>query len=53
MTPFNPNRGWDYNITGNYNRNADGGSIVPDGGLTAMLLGMGMLGLGWVRRMVK
>ena len=26
---------------------------VPDGGLTAMLLGMGMLGLGWVRRMVK
>jgi hypothetical protein len=26
---------------------------VPDGGLTAMLLGMGLLGLGWVRRMVK
>ena len=26
---------------------------VPDGGLTAMLLGMSMLGLGWVRRMVK
>jgi len=26
---------------------------VPDGGLTAMLLGMGMLGLGWVRRMIK
>jgi hypothetical protein len=31
----------------NYNRS------VPDGGVTAMLLGMGMLGLGWVRRMVK
>ena len=28
-------------------------SGVPDGGVTAMLLGMGMLGLGWVRRMVK
>ena len=26
---------------------------VPDGGLTAALLGMGMFGLGWVRRMVK
>lgn len=26
---------------------------VPDGGVTAMLLGMGMLSLGWVRRMVK
>jgi hypothetical protein len=26
---------------------------VPDGGLTAMLLGMGMLGLGCVRRMAK
>lgn len=26
---------------------------VPDGGLTAMLLGMGMLGLGLVRRMAK
>ena len=26
---------------------------VPDGGLTAALLGMGMLGLGWVRRMTK
>lgn len=26
---------------------------VPDGGLTAMLLGMGLLGLGYVRRMVK
>lgn len=26
---------------------------VPDGGVTALLLGMGMLGLGWVRRMVK
>jgi len=26
---------------------------VPDGGLTAMLLGMGVLGLGWVRRIVK
>lgn len=26
---------------------------VPDGGLTAALLGMGLLGLGWVRRMVK
>ena len=26
---------------------------VPDGGLTAMLLGMGMLALGSVRRMVK
>jgi hypothetical protein len=25
----------------------------PDGGLTAMLLGMGLLGLGYVRRMVK
>ena len=31
----------------------DSGVDVPDGGLTAMLLGMGMLGLGWVRRMVK
>lgn len=28
-------------------------SAVPDGGLTAMLLGMGMLGLGFVRRMVQ
>ncbi len=27
--------------------------VVPDGGLTAMLLGMGMLSLAWVRRMVK
>jgi hypothetical protein len=26
---------------------------VPDGGVTSMLLGMGMLGLGFVRRMVK
>ncbi len=26
---------------------------VPEGGLTAMLLGMGMLAVGWVRRMVK
>jgi len=26
---------------------------VPDGGMTAMLLGIGLLGLGWVRRMVK
>ncbi len=26
---------------------------TPDGGMTAMLLGMGMLGLGYVRRMVK
>jgi len=25
----------------------------PDGGLTAMLLGMGMLGMGWMRRLVK
>ena len=28
-------------------------TAVPDGGLTAMLLGMGMLALGTVRRMVK
>jgi len=26
---------------------------VPDGGMTSMLLGMGMVGLGFVRRMVK
>jgi hypothetical protein len=26
---------------------------VPDGGATALLLGFGVLGLGWVRRMVK
>jgi hypothetical protein len=27
--------------------------MVPDGALTAMLLGMGLLGIGYVRRMVK
>lgn len=26
---------------------------VPDGGMTALLLGMGMLGVGWVRRIVR
>jgi hypothetical protein len=26
---------------------------VPDGGLTWVLLGLGLLGVGWVRRMVK
>jgi len=26
---------------------------LPDGGVTAMLLGMGLVGLGWVRRQVK
>jgi hypothetical protein len=26
---------------------------VPDGGLTAILLGMGMIALGWGRRMIK
>jgi len=36
------------NVTITYTFNA-----VPDGGLTAMLLGMGMLALGTVRRMVK
>jgi hypothetical protein len=30
-----------------------GTASVPDGGLTAILLGMGMLGLGTVRRMIK
>jgi hypothetical protein len=29
------------------------GSSVPDGGLTASLLGMGLLSLGYLRRMVK
>jgi hypothetical protein len=26
---------------------------VPDGGTTSMLLAMGLLGLGWVRRQLK
>jgi MYXO-CTERM domain-containing protein len=26
---------------------------IPDGGLTAMLLGMGLLGLGSLRRRIK
>jgi len=26
---------------------------VPDGGMTSLMLGMGMLGLGWVRRQIK
>jgi len=30
-----------------------GGSSVPDGGSTAMLLGMAMLGLGWAKRKIS
>jgi hypothetical protein len=26
---------------------------VPDGGMTSLMLGMGMLGLGWVRCQIK
>jgi protein with PEP-CTERM/exosortase system signal len=32
---------------------AEGPSFVPDGGATAMLLGLGLSGLGFVRRFVK
>lgn len=38
--------GWGFNST-------ESTVGVPDGGMTAMLLGMGMVGLGWVRRSVK
>ncbi len=31
----------------------DQATTIPDSGLTAMLLGMGILAVGWVRRMVK
>jgi hypothetical protein len=33
--------------------NADFTLRVPDGGVTAMLLGIGMLAIGWFRRIVK
>jgi hypothetical protein len=39
-------------ITFNYTTAGSGGS-VPDGGITAMLLGAAMLGLGWAKRRVS
>lgn len=42
-----------YNMGGPSGLIVRGAASVPDGGLTAMLLGVGVLGLGTVRRMVK